>query len=237
MPVPMQKFREAVFQMLYSYDMGRATDESMLDLLAEELAITKKVVRDVQLRVHQIRSHLKEIDEMITATSRSYNFERIQSVERNILRLGVFELFFDEAIPPKVAMAEALRLARKFATKESGTFVNAILDALYKSSLGEDVDTVQLQLSADELAGMETIAHEAAQTTGLDHLFGYRFVQPRMAGCCGSRRGNSLSYCRGAKRSRRPFAGGRTGDRRGDQGQKNGQRKKTRTCRREDAGA
>ncbi len=163
MSVPAPKFREAVFQMLYSYDMGGAKDEDMLDLLMQELAVTKNVMREVQLRVHKIRSHLKEIDAMIANTSHSYNFERIQSVERNILRLGAYEMFFDDDIPHKVAMAEALRLARKFATKEAGTFVNAILDALYKASLGEPVDMVQLKLSAEELAEIERISHEASQ--------------------------------------------------------------------------
>lgn len=162
MSIPAQKFREIVFQMLYSYDMGRATDENMLDLLTQELAVTKKIARDAQMRVHLIRSHLKEIDSLITATSHSYNFERIQSVERNILRLGAFELFFDKDIPYKVAMAEALRLARKFGTKESGIFVNAILEAIFKSSQGEPIDTVKLKLSADELARIEQIANEAA---------------------------------------------------------------------------
>ena len=162
MAIPLQKFREIVFQMLYSFDMGHATDENMLDLLTQELAVTKKIVREAQLRVHQIRSHLKEIDVMISATSRSYNFERIQSVERNILRLGTYELFFDPNIPAKVALAEALRLTRKFSTKEAGTFVNAILEALFQSSQGGSVDHTQLKISTEELEQIEKIASEAA---------------------------------------------------------------------------
>lgn len=163
MAVPAQKFREVVFQMLYSRNTGRATDESMLDLLTHELAVTKKVVRDAQERVHQICAHQDEIDAKITATSHSYAFERIQSVERNILRLGVFELLFDQSIPFKVVMAEASRLARKFATKESASFVNAILDAIYKSNLGEPIDSTILKQSAQELSIIEEISHEASQ--------------------------------------------------------------------------
>jgi transcription antitermination protein NusB len=114
--------------------------------------------------VHLLRSHLEEIDLMISNTSHSYAFERIQSVERNVLRLGVFELFFDPSIPPKVAIAEAMRLARKFGTKESAVFVNAILDTLYKQSIGDQVNKKQLQESAEELSQSEQIAHEASQT-------------------------------------------------------------------------
>lgn len=162
MSVPAQKFREAVFQLLYSYDIGRGDESDMIDLIMNELAITKKTTKEALARAQSIRKKLSEIDEMIGNTSQSYTFERIQSVERNVLRLGLYELFFDEAIPPKVALAEALRLTRKFGTKESASFVNAILDALYKQSLGETVDTKSVASSADELTKSEEIALEAA---------------------------------------------------------------------------
>jgi N utilization substance protein B len=163
MAVPAQKFREIVFQMLYSYDLGQSSDESMVALLSNELAVTKKTVREAQERVHRIRSRMTEIDAMITKTSHAYDFERIQTVERNILRLGIFELFFDDKIPPKVAIAEALRLARKFSTKEAASFINAILDALYKASLGHEVDSQTLIQTSEELSLSEKIARDAAQ--------------------------------------------------------------------------
>lgn len=162
MSLPAQKFREVVFQMLYSYDTGRATDEDMLDLLSSELAVTKKSVREAQMRVHQLLSHLPEIDALISNTSQSYAFERIQTVERNILRLGIYEMVFDTAIPEKVAIAEAMRLARKFSTKESATFINAILDASLKARQGDVVEENKLQESAEELNLIEEVSKEAA---------------------------------------------------------------------------
>lgn len=139
MSLPLQKFRELVFQMLYSRDIGNATDEDMTPLLMGELAVTKQSVRQAQERVHAILEKQADIDEKIAQSSQSYAFERIQSVERNVLRIGVYELFYDPEIPPKVAIAEAMRLARKFGSPESATFVNAILDHLYKSKNGEAV--------------------------------------------------------------------------------------------------
>lgn len=162
MSLPAQKFREVVFQMLYSYDTGRATDEDMLDLLSSELAVTKKSVREAQMRVHQLLSHLPEIDALISNTSQSYAFERIQTVERNILRLGIYEMVFDPAIPEKVAIAEAMRLARKFSTKESATFINAILDASLKTRQGDAIEENKLQESAEELNLIEEVSKEAA---------------------------------------------------------------------------
>lgn len=163
MPLPAQKFREVVFQMLYSHDIGRASEEDMLTLLMHELSITKKTVREAQARVRAIIEKQSEIDAMIAKTSQSYVFERIQTVERNILRLGAFELFYDDEIPPKVAIAEAMRLARKFSTPESSTFINAVLDTLYKESIGEQVDTSDMQNSIDKLNQSEKLAREAAQ--------------------------------------------------------------------------
>jgi N utilization substance protein B len=163
MSLPAQKFREIVFQMLYSYDMGRTSDEMMIDLLCSELSVTKKSAKEAQARMHKILENLEDIDTLISKTSYSYSFERIQSVERNILRMSIFELLFDHEIPEKVAIAEAMRLARKFSTKEAATFVNAILDVLYKSSQGIAIDNKQLQLSSEELTLIEKISHEASQ--------------------------------------------------------------------------
>lgn len=163
MPLPAQKLREVVFQMLYSSDIGKATDENMLSLLSQELKVPKSAVRTAQLRVHQMTPHLKEIDRKIGETSHSYAFERIQTVERNILRLAIFELLFDNDIPEKVAISEAMRLAKKFATKESAHFVNAILDAIYKESKGLEIDETKLDLAASELGEIEKVSEEAAQ--------------------------------------------------------------------------
>lgn len=133
MALPQQKFREIVFQMLYSYDISRASDEDMLPLLMAELSVSKKEVELAQKRVRTIVDRQAEIDSIIAEASKSYEFERIHTVERNILRLGVYELLFDDDIPPKVAISEALRLARKFGSPESTSFVNAVLDNLHKS--------------------------------------------------------------------------------------------------------
>lgn len=133
MALAQQKFREMVFQLLYSADVGQPDEESMIELMMEELAVSKRNVKLAHERVEQILQKLPELDPQISAASVSYEFERIQSVTRNILRLGLFELLFDPTIPPQVAIAEAMRLARKFGSPESAAFVNAILDQLFKA--------------------------------------------------------------------------------------------------------
>lgn len=131
MPFSPQKFREIVFQLIYSDDFG--SDVEIVEMLMAQLSVTKRVVREASALKDKILEKKKEIDELIRSHSESYDFERIPRIERNVIRLGVYELLFSKEVPPKVAIAESIRLSRKFATPEAATFVNAILDSVYKA--------------------------------------------------------------------------------------------------------
>jgi N utilization substance protein B len=131
MALPPQKFREAVFQILYSADFDVAVEE-IVPFMMHELKTTRRAMSDAQSRVNSILFKKEEIDALISTRSTEYSFERISRVEKTILRLGIYEILFDPSIPPLVAIAEAIRLCRKFATPESSQFVNAILDGVYK---------------------------------------------------------------------------------------------------------
>lgn len=156
-----QKFREMVFQLLYSHDIGHPNEDLMIELMMAELVVSKKNVRLALDKVYRILDKLPDIDSRITAVSTSYAFDRIQSVTKNILRVAVFELFFDEEIPPKVAIAEAMRLSRKFGTPESANFVNALLDHLYKAILGNQSSLEELEHKAQDLLQSEEQARQA----------------------------------------------------------------------------
>jgi N utilization substance protein B len=157
-----QKFREIVFQMLYSSDIGKVKQEDIENLLMKELAVTKKTVQAAYERVKEVQKHQKQIDALIAETSQDYQFDRIQAIERNVLRLALYEMLHDDQIPPKVAIAEAIRLSRKFSTPESSSFINAILDAIYKSSQGEQANVKQMSASVEALIKSEELANKAA---------------------------------------------------------------------------
>jgi N utilization substance protein B len=131
MALPPQKFREAVLQILFAQDFGFESDE-MVSFMMGELKTTRRNMIEAQERAASVMAKCPEIDLYITGGSTEYSFERISRVEKSILRLGFFEIFFDDTIPPRVAIAEAIRLCRKFGTPESSQFVNAILDGVYK---------------------------------------------------------------------------------------------------------
>lgn len=163
MPLSQQKFREIVFQILYSQDIGQADPELMLELMMNELAVTKRNVKAAQERVDNLLEKREEIDRLIGSVSSSYDFDRIQTVTKNILRLGVFELLFDDSIPPKVAIAESIRLARKFGAPESASFVNALLDHLYKGKQGQPADLKNIEEQAKVLDESEEASKKLAE--------------------------------------------------------------------------
>jgi len=79
-----------------------------------------------------VLARLDEIDRMIGERTVGWRFERVALIDRNILRLGVYELLFLDEIPPEVAMDEAVELAKKYGTEQARSFVNGILDRIWK---------------------------------------------------------------------------------------------------------
>ncbi len=126
-----QKFREIVFQLVYSSDFGG--DADLQEMLMSQLSVTKRIIRAAEGVKNLLLEKKEQIDGLIIKHSQSYDLERIPRVERNIVRLGIYELLFSPQVPPKVVIAESMRLARKFATAESSTFVNALMDSIYQS--------------------------------------------------------------------------------------------------------
>ena len=151
MAISQQKFREIVFQLLFSQDFVVTEEDEIVDFMMQQLAVTKKTMRQAQEKWRSIVSHISEIDETIRKFSSAYDLDRIAKVEKSVLRLGIYELCYETGIPPVVVIAEAIRLTRKFATAESSSFVNAVLDALYqdRSSLSEGKDACPTAIPAE----------------------------------------------------------------------------------------
>lgn len=72
------------------------------------------------------------IDEQIKKVTENWELDRIAAVDRNVLRLAIYEMMFRDDVPPVVSINEAIEIAKKFSTKESGKFVNGILDRIRK---------------------------------------------------------------------------------------------------------
>lgn len=94
----------------------------------------KPAVREfAEILIRGVAAHHSEIDSAIRTRLENYSFHRLAAVDRNILRLGAYEILFANHIPPQAAINEAIEIAKRFGTEESPRFVNGILDRILKS--------------------------------------------------------------------------------------------------------
>ncbi len=82
--------------------------------------------------VRGVREHHERIDELLTTYAKDWTLDRMPSVDRNVLRLGVFELLYAEDVPDAVALSEAVALVRELSTDESPAFVNGVLGGILR---------------------------------------------------------------------------------------------------------
>jgi N utilization substance protein B len=92
-----------------------------------------------------IAAHRDEIDDLIGQHTVGWRFERLALIDRNILRLGVFELLHLPSIPPEVAINESVELCKKYGTERARVFVNGILDRIWKETRDEESATLNQQ--------------------------------------------------------------------------------------------
>jgi len=127
-----RRAREAAIQYHFWRDLQHGGGpETIEDFF--ELCPVKPTVREfAQPLIEGLVAHLPEIDERIRRYSENFDFNRIAAVDRNILRLAIYEMLYRDDIPPVVSINEAIELAKTFGGAESGRFVNGILDRVRK---------------------------------------------------------------------------------------------------------
>jgi N utilization substance protein B len=137
-----RRAREFALQMLYQLDVlgtSELSDEQAIALFWRNFAASAEAESAVgadlgevqpfaEKLVRGVREHLAEIDAQIQGASKNWRLERMARVDRNLIRLALYELKYDDAVPAKVAINEAIEIAKRFGTHESSAFVNGILD-------------------------------------------------------------------------------------------------------------
>ena len=141
------KAREAALQMLFAHDMVKTPYVPLTDSYWAELGDTTLDDRTRQFSDALVKGtieNLEAIDDCIRSRAEHWRIERMAIVDRNVLRLAVFEINFKDT-PDPVAINEALELARKFSTFEATQFINGILDAIKQDieKRGEQNDAAQ----------------------------------------------------------------------------------------------
>lgn len=126
--------RQAALQYHFWRDLHHGDGPDKIEDFWEFLPTKERVREFAQPLIDGMNTHLAEIDDRIRRVAENYEFRRIAPVDRNILRLAIYEMLYRDDIPPVVSINEAIELAKKFGGPESGRFVNGILDRV-KSEL------------------------------------------------------------------------------------------------------
>ena len=122
--------RECALQMLYEFDVGKQSKDEILCTFWQMNEQPQKV-RDFAAQLFEgAVQRLKEIDRIIQLHAKNWRLGRMAVVDRNILRISVFEFLSDSRTPETVVINEALEIAKKYSTHESAQFVNGILDSI-----------------------------------------------------------------------------------------------------------
>jgi transcription antitermination protein NusB len=127
-----RKAREFAVQMLFQWEM-RGEEPAAIEAGFWRAARAEKSTRTFANQLFEgAVAHSASTDELLARHSQNWRLDRMAAMDRNILRLAVYELHARTA-PPKVAINEALELAKKFSSAEAAAFINGILDAIHKS--------------------------------------------------------------------------------------------------------
>ena len=128
-----RKAREATLQILFQLDFNSSQPAQIITHYWLNRKATKEIRDYSNWLVEGIISHQEEIDQIIQSFSEHWRLSRMAVVDRNILRMAVFELLYEENIAPAIVINEAIEIAKKYSGHEAAVFVNGILDAVSKN--------------------------------------------------------------------------------------------------------
>ncbi|MCK9555880.1 transcription antitermination factor NusB [bacterium] len=125
--------REIILKNLYANEISGCDNSDSGDLVSEEFARLDEKSRLFVSGIYRgIMENKEKIDSIIVRYADNWDLNRIAILDKNILRFAIYEMLFVEDIPPVVSINEAIDIAKKFSTKDSGKFVNGILDKIHK---------------------------------------------------------------------------------------------------------
>jgi len=126
--------RENVLKILYQMEILGDELDTVLDRYWDTSPTFDDTIKKFANElVKGIAEKKNELDEVIKNKLKNWNFERVAIIDRNILRMGVYEIMFRDDIPDSVSINEAIEIAKKYGDQESSRFINGILDKVAKS--------------------------------------------------------------------------------------------------------
>ncbi|MBF0493963.1 MAG: transcription antitermination factor NusB [Candidatus Omnitrophica bacterium] len=123
--------RETALKILYAKDISKETIGDISEKFDSfEPETDPDILKFSKMLLDGVTNNIEKINEYISQYAVNWKIERMAVIDRNILRMAIFELIFLDDVPPKVAINEAIEMAKKYGSKDSGKFVNGILDKI-----------------------------------------------------------------------------------------------------------
>jgi N utilization substance protein B len=130
-----RKARESALQVLYQLEFDEKPVEDALAQCWQGKEASSETREYGSWLVREILAHREEIDRVIQSNAEHWRISRMALVDRNILRLAVFELLYEKNLAPAIVINEAIEIAKKFSGQESSHFINGVLDAVRKKAV------------------------------------------------------------------------------------------------------
>jgi N utilization substance protein B len=118
-------------QTLYEYDTAQHLPDEVLQRHAEERHLQPRVVEYAKELVTGVCNHLAEIDAHIQSAAQEWPLQQMARIDKNILRLAIYEILFNNTVPAKAAINEAVELAKLFGSNTSSRFINGVLGTIF----------------------------------------------------------------------------------------------------------
>ena len=132
MPIGIRRqARMIALQTLYEYDIAQHLPAEVLQRHAEERHLQLRVVEYAQELVTGVCNHLAEIDAHIQSAAQEWPLQQMARIDKNILRLAIYEILFNNTVPAKAAINEAVELAKLFGSNTSSRFINGVLGTIF----------------------------------------------------------------------------------------------------------
>lgn len=132
--------RTVAMQSLFEWDFNNGAEDlgAVVERNVAELAPALEDTKFAHSLAEGVRDNQTEIDAIISKNATEWPVDQITVVDRNVLRLGIYELMFLKDVPPKVAINEAVEIGKQFGGENSGKFINGVLGTLYKNMFPDE---------------------------------------------------------------------------------------------------
>ena len=131
-----RKSREIALQGLYMHDTVGTDADTLCELIWVDDELAPEISQFARVLIRGTLEHIEEADALIQKHARNWKFDRIDSIDKSILRLSIFAMLYLPEIPQPVTINEAIELGKIYGGENSAQFVNGLLDAIHKSKTG-----------------------------------------------------------------------------------------------------